>query len=394
MNYWMFSKLLAMNSTYKRLGDFIRAVDVRNEDLAVDNLLGLSVSKNFIPSIANTIGTDMSTYKIVTNRQFVYIADTSRRGEKIAIALLNQWESAIVSSIYTVFEVIDESRLMPEYLMLWFRRPEFDRYARYKSHGSAREIFDWDEMCDVMLPVPSIEEQRRIVAEYQAIERRIENNRQLIAKLEQTAQTLYRKMFVDDIDTENLPKGWRMGTIGEFCVETKSGGTPSRANNSYWDKKQYRWLKSGEVKNNVIFDTEEYISENGLNGSSAKIISRGAVVMAMYGATASQVAYLECDTTTNQACCNMLTSSFNEAAYLYYHCIFKQVEIKRLANGGAQENLSQELICNQPIIMSDNISDYSAFAKLLRSNINYSHENIKLMELQSLLLTRLSSKAL
>jgi restriction endonuclease S subunit len=298
-----------------------------------------------------------------------------------------------MSPAYPIFEV-SNNEINPDYLMMWFSRNEFDREAAFYAVGGVRGSLTWEDFCDIKLPVPSIEEQRRIVAEYQAIERRIENNRQLIAKLEQTAQTLYRKMFVDDIDTENLPEGWRIGTIGEFCVETKSGGTPSRANNSYWDKKQYRWLKSGEVKNNVIFDTEEYISENGLNGSSAKIISRGAVVMAMYGATASQVAYLEYDTTTNQACCNMLTSSFNEAAYLYYHCIFKQVEIKRLANGGAQENLSQELICNQPIIMSDNISDYSAFAKLLRSNINYSHENIKLVELQSLLLTRLSSKAL
>lgn len=378
-----------MKSNYKRLGNYIRQVDVRNRDLAVERLLGLSVNKQFIPSIANTIGTDMSNYKVVAPSQFVYIADTSRRGDKIAIALLGGQGKAIVSAIYTVFEITNEMELLPEYLMMWFRRPEFDRYARFKSHGSAREVFEWSEMCEVLLSVPSIDEQRKIVAEYQAIKQRIENNRRLIATLEATAQTIYRKMFVDDIDPENLPDGWRMGTIGEFCKETKSGGTPSRSNPKFWDNHQYRWLKSGEVANNVVFDTEEYISEDGLNGSSAKLIPEGAVVMAMYGATASQVAYLACSTTTNQACCNMITNSYEESAYLYYHCLTYQKEIKRLANGGAQENLSQDLICAQPIIIADTKSTYEPLSKFLKTKISYSSEIVKLEGLLSLYLSKL-----
>ena len=378
-----------MKSNYKRLGDYIRQVDVRNRDLAVERLLGLSVNKQFIPSIANTIGTDMSNYKVVAPSQFVYIADTSRRGDKIAIALLGGQGKAIVSAIYTVFEITNEMELLPEYLMMWFRRPEFDRYARFKSHGSAREVFEWSEMCEVLLPIPPIEEQRKIVAQYQAIERRIENNRRLIATLEETAKTIYRKMFVDDIDPENLPDGWRMGTIGEFCKETKSGGTPSRSNPKFWDNHQYRWLKSGEVANNVVFDTEEYISEDGLNGSSAKLIPEGVVVMAMYGATASQVAYLACSTTTNQACCNMITNSFEESAYLYYHCLTYQKEIKRLANGGAQENLSQDLICAQPIIIAGTKSTYEPLSKFLKTKISYSSEIVKLEGLLSLYLSKL-----
>lgn len=211
-----------MRSTYKRLGDYIRQVDMRNRDLAVDKLLGLSNAKQFIPSIANTIGTDMSNYKVVKPRQFGYVPVTSRNGDKITIALYEGKEPCIISQAYVVFEVSDETALLPEYLMMWFRRPEFDRYARFKSHGSAREVFEWEEMCDVMLPVPPIEEQRKIVAEYQAIEKRIENNRRLIATLEATAQTIYRKMFVDDIDPENLPDGWRMGTLGEI-ISISSG---------------------------------------------------------------------------------------------------------------------------------------------------------------------------
>ncbi len=381
-----------MQSNYKRLGDYIRQVDVRNRDLAVDNLLGLSISKQFIPSIANTIGTDMANYKVVQPRQFGYVPVTSRNGDKITVALYDGDKPCIISQAYIVFEVTDTDKLLPEYLMMWFRRPEFDRYARFKSHGSAREVFEWDEMCDVMLPVPLIEEQRKIVAEYQAVERRIENNRRLIASLESTAQTIYRQMFVDNIDPENLPQGWRMGTIGEFCKETKSGGTPSRTKNEYWDRKDYRWLKSGEVANNVIFDTEEYISEKGLKGSSAKVIPSGAVIMAMYGATASQVAYLDCDATTNQACCNMLTDSFEEAAYLYFHCLFQQEKIKRLANGGAQENLSQEVICKQTIIVPP-LNYIIPFGILLNTTITFNKENFNLSFLQKILLSKLSNKA-
>ena len=203
---------------YNRLGDYIRQVDVRNRDLAVSRLLGLSIAKRFIPSIANIIGTDMANYKIVKPRQFGYVPVTSRNGEKITIALYESDTPCIISQAYEVFEVIDEGKLLPEYLMMWFRRPEFDRYARFKSHGSAREVFKWEEMCDVMLPVPPIEKQRQIVAEYQAIERRIENNRRLIAALEDTARTIYRKMFVDDIDPENLPEGWRMGTLTDIAI--------------------------------------------------------------------------------------------------------------------------------------------------------------------------------
>ena len=132
----------------KRLGDYIREVDVRNRDLEVTKLLGVSISKEFMPSIANTIGTDMSSYKVVEPRQFAYGPVTSRNGDKVSIALYKDDEKAIVSQAYTIFEVKNKQELLPEYLMMWFRRSEFDRYARFKSHGSAREIFSWEEMCE------------------------------------------------------------------------------------------------------------------------------------------------------------------------------------------------------------------------------------------------------
>lgn len=195
-----------MNKTdYKRLGDYIREVDSRNRDLAVTRLIGVNISKEFMPSIANTIGTDMSSYKIVTREQFAYGPVTSRNGDKVSIALLSDDVPAIISQAYTVFEVVDKTKLLPEYLMMWFRRPEFDRYARYQSHGSAREVFGWEEMCDVRLPIPPLSRQREIVAEYETLTRRIRLNERLIFSLESAAQTLCRRTFVDDIDPAHLP---------------------------------------------------------------------------------------------------------------------------------------------------------------------------------------------
>ena len=182
----------------KKLGDFIQPVDVRNNDLSVTHLLGVSVEKRFIESIANTIGTDFSKYKIVKKGQFTYIPDTSRRGDKIGIALLTDYDEGLVSNIYTVFEITDTSKLLPEYLMLWFSRPEFDRYARYKSHGSVREIFDWDEMCRVELPVPPINEQQKIVDTYNAITNRIRIKQKINENLEKTAQCLFEEMYSKD----------------------------------------------------------------------------------------------------------------------------------------------------------------------------------------------------
>lgn len=162
-----------MKEGYHRLGEYIRQVDVRNDAGKEDNLLGLSVQKKFIPSIANTVGTDFTKYKVVKKGQFTYIPDTSRRGDKIAVALLEDYEEGLVSNVYTVFEIVDPEKLCPEYLMLWFSRPEFDRYARFKSHGSVREVMDWDEMCKVELPVPVISRQREIVKAYKTISDRI-----------------------------------------------------------------------------------------------------------------------------------------------------------------------------------------------------------------------------
>ncbi|MFW2135491.1 restriction endonuclease subunit S [Chryseobacterium sp. TY4] len=400
--------------SYKKLGEYIQQVNNRNRDLEVETLLGVSITKKLIPSIANTVGTDMSAYKIIERGQFAYGTITSRNGDKISIALLDEFEKALVSQIYIVFEVIDTSVLLPEYLMMWFSRPEFDRYARYHSHGSTRESFDWTDMCDVELPIPSIEKQLEIVAQYEAVAIKVKVNETICEKLEATAQALYKQWFVDfefpneegqpykssggamvfnkELEKE-IPEGWEVVKVKNFCDEMKNGATPSRDNLNYWNSNDIPWLKTGEISNNVVFDSEEYISEEGFKSSSTKLISKDSVLMAMYGATAGQLAYLKKEVTTNQACCAMISADKNKMAFLYYALLNQQNHIVTLANGGAQANLSKQIIEELDLILPLDMESISLmnFSHIIEKKAIKTLENQKLTQLQSLLLSRLAT---
>lgn len=186
-----------MKSNYKPIGDFIELVDIRNKDLKVDNLLGLSITKEFIPSVANTVGTNMSNYKIIKKNQFACSVMQVRRDKKMPVALLKDFDEAIISQAYPVFQVIDEDILSPDYLMMWFSRSEFDRHACFLAVGGVRGSLEWEDFLEMELPVPSIEKQREIVKEYNTIVNRIKLNEELNQKLEETTQALYKHWFVD-----------------------------------------------------------------------------------------------------------------------------------------------------------------------------------------------------
>lgn len=173
------------------LGDYIQQSEERNIDLEIDNLLGISVNKIFIPSRSKKESLNLSKYKVVRPRQFGYVSVTSRNGEKISIAILDG-EAGLVSSTYIVFEVKDIKKLLPEYLYLYFQRPQFDRYARFNSWGSARETFDWSDMCSVKLPIPSIEVQKAIVTMYHTLETRKRINEQLNESIKPLCSVLMR----------------------------------------------------------------------------------------------------------------------------------------------------------------------------------------------------------
>ncbi|MGB1428510.1 MAG: hypothetical protein ACPG62_09385 [Cycloclasticus sp.] len=186
-----------MTSNYKRIGDYIRLIDVRNKNLEVETLLGLSISKEFIPSVANTVGTDMANYKIIKKGQFACSLMQVRRDKKIPVALQRDFDEAIISQAYPVFEVVNAESLDPEYLMMWMSRSEFDRHACFLAVGGVRGSLEWDDFCDMELPVPSIEKQLEVVREYNVVNDRIALNEQITQKLEDTAQAIYKQWFVD-----------------------------------------------------------------------------------------------------------------------------------------------------------------------------------------------------
>ena len=187
----------------KLLGEYIEQVNERNSDLEINYLQGISTSKVLINSKANTTGISFHNYKIVRNGQFVYVADTSRRGDKIALAM-NSEKDCIVSAIYTVFEVANTKELLPEYLYLFFQRTEFDRYARFHSWGSARETFDWEDMCNVKLPIPDIKIQEAIVTIYHTLETRKKINEQLKASIKPLCPVLMRGVVVNSFKKETV----------------------------------------------------------------------------------------------------------------------------------------------------------------------------------------------
>ena len=357
---------------YKRLGDYIREVNVRNRELKVTNLLGVSISKEFMSSIANTIGTDMSTYKIVKRRQFAYGPVTSRNGDKVSIALLDGYDDAIISQAYTVFEVTDHELLLPEYLMMWFRRPEFDRYARFHSHGSAREIFDWEELCDVMLPIPSITRQREIVAEYETLTNRIRLNNQMIQHLEATAQALYRKTFVDNIDKENLPEGWRMGTLGEVATFK-------------YGKLAEKHVRSNEFPYPVFsgYAVTGYTDKYTLKEPTIVIIARG-------DAGTGRICMSPKECFLSNLAIAIETKDVSIKDYLYYH--LQDSDTMSLRSGSAQAQITINNVEPFEIMipLKDVYVDFSQKVETLYNTILiYSQENSKLTELQSLLLAKM-----
>ena len=355
-----------MKEGYRLLGDFIRQVDVRNTDGKEENLLGVSVQKMFIPSIANTVGTDFTKYKVVKRGQFTYIPDTSRRGDKIGIALLTDYDEGLVSNIYTVFEVKDENELLPEYLMLWFSRPEFDRYARFKSHGSVREIMDWDEMCKVELPVPSIEKQRSIVKAYNTITDRIELKRKINDNLEQQAFTIFNNMFPNVSTGNNL--------IGDLI-------TPQRGKN----------LLSKDAipgKIPVVAGGLEPATYHNQSNTVPPVLT-----ISSSGANAGFVNLWNIPVWSSDS--SFIDSDMTDDVYFWYVMLkIRQQEIFDAQTGSAQPHIYPKHIAAMPVIdlNPDNITAFNNIVTPLFQTIGKNkQENIKLAEIRDTLLPKLMS---
>ncbi len=388
-----------MKERYRLLGDFIRQVDVRNTDGKEENLLGVSVQKMFIPSIANTVGTDFTKYKVVKRGQFTYIPDTSRRGDKIGIALLTDYDEGLVSNIYTVFEVKDENELLPEYLMLWFSRPEFDRYARFKSHGSVREIMDWDEMCKVELPVPSIDKQRSIVKAYQTITERIDLKRRINDNLEATAQAVFQDQFASYYGCDKLPEGYSIVSLDSLC--TVKGGKRLPADCELLDDPtEHPYIRVRDVGGSryvCLTDQFQYIDEETHQAISRYIVNTGDIVISIVG-TIGLLGKIHSSldkANLTENCVKLAGIHTVTSDYLYYTlCYKKQIkEIDLLTVGAVQAKLPMYNIQSMKILVPPTkvISDFQKKMNALDEQIEANTMEIqKLNELRSVLLAKLS----
>ena len=388
-----------MKEGYRLLGDFIRQVDVRNTDGKEENLFGVSVQKMFIPSIANTVGTDFTKYKVVKRGQFTYIPDTSRRGDKIGIALLTDYDEGLVSNIYTVFEVKDENELLPEYLMLWFSRLEFDRYARFKSHGSVREIMDWDEMCKVELPVPSIDKQRSIVKAYQTITERIELKRRINDNLEATAQAVFQDQFASYYGCDKLPEGYSIVSLDSLC--TVKGGKRLPADCELLDDPtEHPYIRVRDVGGSryvCLTDQFQYIDEETHQAISRYIVNTGDIVISIVG-TIGLLGKIHSSldkANLTENCVKLAGIHTVTSDYLYYTlCYKKQIkEIDLLTVGAVQAKLPMYNIQSMKILVppAKVIRDFQKKMNALDEQIEANTMEIqKLNELRSVLLVKLS----
>jgi type I restriction enzyme S subunit len=362
-----------MKSSYKALATYIEPVNQLNDGMEVNELLGISNQKFFQNSHTNTIGIDLQTYRIVRTNQFAYNRATTRNGDKISIAL-RQGNDCIVSPSYRIFRSKDENALNSEYLMMWFRRPEFDRYARFKSHGSAHEFFEYDQMCQVELPIPHIDKQREIVKEYNVIQNRLALNQQLIQKLEETAQAIYKQWIVEfEFPDENgkpyksnggalvwneelqkeIPLGWDVKNLEE-TVNIIRGASP-RPIEEYMsnDNSGMPWVKISDATacaTKYLFETKQFISKEGVPKS--RKVKIGTLILSN-SASPGLPKFMMID-----ACVHDGWLIFNDykgisKELLYNFLLVNRQKIVSSSNGSVFNNLKTEILKQYKIVVPD-----------------------------------------
>lgn len=384
-------------TTYKRLGDYIREVNVRNRELKVTKPMGINIDKHFMPSVANVIGTDLSTYKLVSRMQFACNLMHVGRDEKIPMAMLTEDKTIIVSPAYFVFEVIESNVLLPQYLMMWFRRKEFDRNAWFYTDADVRGGMSKEALLDMQLPIPSITRQREIVSEYETLSNRIRLNNQMIQHLEATAQALYRKTFVDNIDKENLPEGWRLGTLGDLCVISSSkrifeseychSGVP------FYRGKEITQKKNGEQISDLIFISQTRYNELVRDYGKPKC---GDILLTAVGTIGNSYMVQEEEFYFKDGNIVWLHNFIATGASGYIYEFFQSQSFEKLiseiAIGSTQKALTIQSLTQleMPIPNNKSLQTFGNSIQIIYNDIKIKRqENDKLTKLQSLLLAKM-----
>jgi len=407
-----------MISNYKRLGDYITLSNMRNKDLETIELLGINIDKFFMPSVANIIDTDLSTYKLVKNNQFACNRMHVGRDYRIPIALSKDDQSFIVSPAYDVFEINDINTLNPNYLDLWFKRKEFDRNSWFYTDADVRGGLSLEAFLDLKLPVPSIEKQLKIVEEYNIIEKRINLNNKLIQKLEETAQILYKHWFVDfEFPNEEgkpykssggkmifnkelgkeIPKGWVAAPLKTFVECNKD-------TLSLKDKYEtIKYLETSNITNNVI---DMYIlldtSKDEIPSRARRKVKKGDIVYSTIRPTLKHYGILR-EPTDN----TIVSTGFAVLRPCYPHLFSELIyllitsdEILKILQAKAEMSVStypsikpEDILDLSFILPIENILKKSSviFQCIFKQNEAKQNQNKSFLELKNLLLSRLAT---
>ena len=403
-----------MKSGYRPLGHYIREVNVRNADLSVKKLVGVSMEKTFISSVANVVGVDMSVYKVLNKGQFACKLMSVGRDEKLPVDLYREKEPAIVSSAYYVFEIIDKDILLDEFLFMWLCRPENDRYIGYISGGDVRGGISWEIFCETPIKVPHPDKQREIVKEYSTIIARIKLNEQLNQKLEETAQALYKQWFIDfefpdkngkfyksnggemefnDVLEKEIPKGWEVKPFTQV-LKLGGGGTPDTTNENYWGDEIPFFAPPDVSKSYYAIKTEKRITKQGLINCSSKLYPKDTVFVTARG-TVGAIAIAGCNMAMNQSCYAITDIKRNSKYFTHQLTIDSISRLKNEATGAVFSALVTRDFDGQNIIEpnKDLILKFDVIAKgLYDSILNSIKENSCLLAMKDLLLSKIAVK--
>lgn len=307
---------------YKTIEELVTRVDERNNGGIVSELIGVSIDKCFIKSVANTNGTDLSKYKIIRKNDFaVSLMQVSRDG-KIPVARLEEYEEAIMSPAYPIFRVKDKNVILPEYLEMWFKRPEFDREAAFIAVGGVRGSMPWEEFAKMKLPVPTIEKQRKIVNAYKIVTDRIALKQKINDNLEAQANAIFSSLAPDFTDLQ---------PIHNFGMVI-TGKTPPTSVAEYYGN-DIPFIKTPDMHGNVYITSSECsLSKAGADSQKNKYIPENTVVVACIGANAGEVALTSYIAQTNQQI-NAVISKY--PCFLYFSIKAHTAELRTLGEGSS-----------------------------------------------------------
>ena len=384
---------------YKTIEELVTKVDERNSDGTISELIGVSIDKCFIKSVANTNGTDLSKYKIIRKNDFaVSLMQVSRDG-KIPVARLEEYEEAIMSPAYPIFRVKDKNIILPDYLEMWFKRPEFDREAAFIAVGGVRGSMPWEEFAKMKLPVPSIEKQQKIVNAYKIVTDRIALKQRINDNLEATAQSLFQEQFAAFYNENELPDGYSIATLDSLC--SIKGGKRLPADGELLDTPTaHPYIRVRDLGSNryvCLTNQFQYIDEETHSAISRYIVNTNDIVISIVG-TIGLIGKIH--TSLNNAnltenCVKLANIHTVTPDYLYYTLCYKRQikEIELLTVGAVQSKLPMYNIQSMKILVppAEVIEEFQQKFDIFNEQIEANTIEIqRLYELQSVLLAKLA----